>query len=261
MSILQRLLCLETGDNTHIRKSHLGHCRRHSRRRHPRSRRCRHRCHRCRHQHHNRHHKYLAHPAGCHCSRNLLLGCQHIRTHRPIPGHCRRHSRRRHPRSRRRRHRCHRCQNQHHNRHHKHLAHPAGCHCSRNLLLECQHIRTRKWRQVHCRYCTRRRHPRSRRCRHRCHRCQHQHHNRHHKHLAHPARCHCSRNPPKEYLHNRTRKLIQGHCRCRTRRRHRHSRRHHHKYHRRRHQHHNRHHKPLAHPAGCHCSRNLLLGC
>ena len=53
---------------------------------------------------------------------------------------------------------------------HTHQARRAGFRRSRSLLLGCQNIRTRRWRQDRCRCRTRRTHPRSRRRRRRCHR-------------------------------------------------------------------------------------------
>ena len=87
--------------------------------------------------------------AGCRRSRSRLLGCQYIRSRKSRRVRCRSRSHQARQRSRLRHHRCHP-----HRRQRTvattHPGHRAGCHRSRSHLLGCWRIRSRRWRQVHC---------------------------------------------------------------------------------------------------------------
>ena len=148
-----------------------------------------------------------------------------------------------------------------HNRRHTRQVRPVGFRHNHSHPRGCLHIRTRKSPRDHCKWRTRRRHPRSRRRRHKCHR--HRHLPRNHRHMR-PRRqadCHHSRSPLQGCLHIHTRKSLLGHCKCHRHqmRPRRHLRRHRCHPHLRRQ--HNRHRKCPTHLLGCRCNRNPLLEC
>ena len=94
----------------------------------------------------------------------------------------------------------------------------AGCRRSRSLLLGCQNIRTRRWRQDRCRCRTRRVRQRSRPRHRRCHR-----HRRPLQSPPHTPKASSwlpsqSQSPSLGCQNIRTRRWRQDRCRCRTRR-------------------------------------------
>ena len=93
----------------------------------------------------------------------------------------------------------------------------AGCRRSRSLLLGCQNIRTRRWRQDRCRCRTRRTRPHSRPRRRRCHRHRRPLHSHRHTRQARRAGCRRSRSRQWGCQNIRTRRWHRDHRTRRTR--------------------------------------------
>ena len=177
----------------------------------------------------------------------------------PYGHRCRCRIRRRRPHSRLRRHRCRRHRRPRSPRHRR-RGRRAGFRHSRSLLRECQHIRTRRWRQVRCRCRTRRVRPHSRRRRHRCRRHRRPLHSHHHRRRGRRAGCRHSRSLLRGCQNIRTPPPGRR-CRRRKRRSCRHSRLRRHRCRRHRRPLHSTRHRRRGHRAGFRHSRSLLRGC
>ena len=143
--------------NSRNRKSRQDRCRCHKRPMRQCSRPHRRKCHPHRRRPHMDRRTRQGRQAGCHRSRNRLLGCRNIRSHRSRLDRCRCRRRRARQHMGQHRRRCRPCRR----RPHKDLrilrGHRAGFHRSRNRLLGCRYQHRCRTRQAHC-HCSRSRH-------------------------------------------------------------------------------------------------------